>query len=160
MPDFSLTNHLSRLALGRIHPFGPSRPTVGAPPWSNCASAPNCPLIFRPDCKLAIAPCRVSRRATGGIDFRWAEWHAGTKSMARWLRGIVGDDAGKPRRGKPDAAIWWDLADTNGMWWWGNRKLYQSFVVFINLYNLHQFLKSCFHKVLQLHNLGAVKMLR
>jgi len=84
MVDFSRTNHLSAAARSyssrRAFPAD-SRLLRGliAP------GAPNCPLIFRPDCKLAVAPPRTSHRAAGGIDFRMTAWLDGTTSTARWL---------------------------------------------------------------------------
>jgi len=88
MPDFSRTNHLSASARSYS-----SRPAFPADSRLLCGliapAAPNCPLIFRPDCKLAVAPPRTSHLAGGGIDFRMTAWLDGTTSMGRWLRGIV-----------------------------------------------------------------------
>jgi len=96
MPDFSRTNHLSAPAWSyssrRAFPAD-SRLLRGliAP------GAPNCPLIFRPDCKLAVAPARRSHRAGGGIDFRMTAWHGGVTSMARRLWGVVTFAPRRPR---------------------------------------------------------------
>ena len=63
---------------------GPSRSTVGSSPRSNCAprTPPNCPLILRADCKLAVAPRRASHHASGAIDFCLTAWLDGWRSMA------------------------------------------------------------------------------
>ena len=88
MPDFSRTNHLSAAA----HSYSSRRAFPADSQLLGgliALAAPNCPLIFRPDCKLAGAPPRTSRGAAGGIDFRMTAWLGGVTAMARWLRGIV-----------------------------------------------------------------------